>query len=541
VARHRAETQYQAARDAEQRGQYAKARELYAALQRQSPNTPAYAHRMGVVCIQLEDFTTAGKYFEHARKLDPQNPALLADMGYSAYLQKDYESAEALLRESVHLSPGDARATNNLAMALGYQGRYDESLETFQKFNPQTQALLNLAFVQSQRSDFLTAKATYERVLTAEPGNKVATKALQILVAELDPPPKSTATVASTTAVPAESDTAVTDVPHVTIRPAWDLAPLPAPTTPTPEAVAASAIPQTIPVDDPLPVPALTAQPAADPVSSESTSRWAPTQVSAVRPESKDEVTFELPERITTEPSDSLAASLLSVPPTAGDAEPVEVATESRVAAPNPGGETPEAAAPQVAAADSREANPPDAPDTAAELVVEAEPVVELVPAPPADELEGVLIGDDFAPEPESSDAEELAGLDWAQEKLAQDRRDIASGARVSADEQDCLHGYCPVVLRDERRLEPASDEYETEFQGQHFRFSSAAARERFLQHPHWYAPIEQGRDLLQVRSGSETLGSLEHACWFRHRLHLFSTAENLAAFRAAPRAYTVP
>ena len=32
--------------------------------------------------------------------------------------------------------------------------------------------------------------------------------------------------------------------------------------------------------------------------------------------------------------------------------------------------------------------------------------------------------------------------------------------------------------------------------------------------------------------------GSLDYAVWYRHRLHMFSSPENLAAFRAAPKTF---
>lgn len=513
LARHRADTQYQAAREAEQRGHYAKARDLYAELQRQSPNTPLYAHRMGVVCIQLKDFETAGKYFEHARSLDPRNPALLADMGYSAYLQKEYSSAEALLREAADLNSNDARAMNNLALAIGHQGRYDESLAIFRRSNSETQALLNIAFVQSQRNDFTTAQATYQQVLSTEPGNRIATRALQILVAELEKssapavaaaavtPPASTASAEAQSPVPND-----TDIPEVSIHPAEEFAPV---RQAAPIAVAA---PAPIAPDDPvaLPLPALVASaaeistPAPLPVLETVTStppgpaRWTPTQAPST-PSPSSDIVFELPER-----------------PNASDAsEPAVPRAEDQpivaLVAPEP------------------------------ELAAPANPVADNA-APIQDDLAGTFAEDDAAPEPMLPETEELAGLDWAQQTLADDRRAIEAGTKASPQNGDCLRGYCPVVLRDERRLEPAIGEFHAEFQGQTFRFSSAGARERFLQHPQWYAPVEQGQDILQARVGTDqVLGSLDHACWFRHRLHLFSNAENLAAFRAAPRAYTAP
>ena len=162
---------------------------------------------------------------------------------------------------------------------------------------------------------------------------------------------------------------------------------------------------------------------------------------------------------------------------------------------------------------------------------------VESVPPVAVDPLSNVFEGDENAPEPVSPGTEDLTDLDWARDELAQDRAAAADGAPSSLESGDCLRGYCPVALRDERRLAKGLDEYATEFQAQNYRFSSAEARDRFLEHPEWYVPAAGGLDILEVRRGQDvTSGSLDHACWFRHRLHMFSTEENLAAFRAAPR-----
>ena len=463
VARHRAETQFQAARDAEQRGQLEKARELYAALQRQSPNTPEYAHRMGVVCTQLQDHLTAGKYFEHARSLDPRNHALLADMGYSAYLQKDYKSAEALLSESVQLNSNDPRAINNLAMAIGFQGRYEESLASFRRVNPETQAMLNVAFIQSQRNEPETAMTTYQQILSREPGNKSATAALQQLTAS-----------------------------HPDIRPVQPIS--------EPAALASSAR-SPAPVKQPgwyvdLPSPREDIPPR-------------PTLIVSADEVPPSANTFEAP--IIT-PDNGDWGSSQSVAQSANPTKVVSAEGEF---------ELPRGAAPP------------------AELAAEATPVQQPAAAPqgaPSDDVANAFADGDNLPEAPRQEMDELTGLEWARTELAE-RQAATPETKDTTRSDDCLRGFCPVALRDERRLAPVSDEFTTEYQAQNYRFSSAAARDRFLEHPDWYVPVAGGLDIIEVKRGHELAqGSLDFAVWFRHRLHMFSNAENLAAFRAAPR-----
>jgi YHS domain-containing protein len=102
------------------------------------------------------------------------------------------------------------------------------------------------------------------------------------------------------------------------------------------------------------------------------------------------------------------------------------------------------------------------------------------------------------------------------------------------------LKGFCPVVLRDYRDLEDARSEYTVIYAGKQYWFSSEQAKQAFLLTPDAYAPVHGGVDLVHFEeTGEEVEGTLDYAAWFQGRLHLFSSAENKAAFIASPRAYS--
>ena len=158
----------------------------------------------------------------------------------------------------------------------------------------------------------------------------------------------------------------------------------------------------------------------------------------------------------------------------------------------------------------------------------------------PSDELASAFTDDDNRLETKSADAEELTGLEWVKDEQA-----TLAAAHSGTPETgfvelaDGLKGFCPVTIRDDQRLTAARDEFSFEYQSQVYRFSSTEALAKFQANPELYAPMAGGLDVVAVRQGSAVAnGSLDHAVWFRHRLHLFSTIENLAAFRAAPRTF---
>jgi len=505
VVRQRSATdQYRAALQAEQQQDFARARDEYAALQQQSPQVAAYAHRTGVVCTQLGDHATATKYFDHARQLEPSNASLLTDMGYSAIVQKDYARAEGLLDAAVRLRPDNTRAVNNLALAIGYQGRFDESLAAFRKINSESQSLANLAYIHSQRNERERAIDCYRRAIALDPNNKAAVASL----AQFDAPAQPAA--AAPVAV------ATTEQPLPTLSATVEPPPRHASEFETP------LVKQTFASQS---FPKATAARPRDRLSDEDElpffedgeSPARPAIATVSRTSSAADADFEKPLIVPEEPF----------------VAPVTAARETATIAGIAARETPE----------SETAAPREVPET----IWESDVVSPARPLPPqplieeqADELAHVFEDDGNRPETKVAESEELTGLEWAREQQA--ALDATSSVKPEtgfAESSDGLKGFCPVAIRDERRLASALDQYSCEHQAQTYRFCSAEALEKFLANPELYAPIAGGLDVVAVRQGSAVAnGTLDFAVWYRHRLHLFSTTENLAAFRAAPRTF---
>lgn len=94
------------------------------------------------------------------------------------------------------------------------------------------------------------------------------------------------------------------------------------------------------------------------------------------------------------------------------------------------------------------------------------------------------------------------------------------------------LKGFCPVALRDGRDLVDAKDEFTSNFEGRTYRFSNAEAKARFEKNPEKYAPAQGGLDVIMLgHTGQRIEGSLDHAVWYKDRLHLFSNQDSLETF----------
>ncbi len=94
------------------------------------------------------------------------------------------------------------------------------------------------------------------------------------------------------------------------------------------------------------------------------------------------------------------------------------------------------------------------------------------------------------------------------------------------------LKGFCPVALRDDRQLVDAQAEFAVVHKARTYHLSSRDAMQKFESDPQKYAPVASGHDVILLTvEGRRVEGSLDHAVWYKDRLHLFATRETLTRF----------
>ena len=172
------ESQLALARLMERRGESQQAEQILHALQAKSPHDPRPYHRLAVIAVRKNDFAQAEKLFQTAQSLGPPTADLLSDLGYCYYLQQRLPEAKAVLNQALQLESNHASATNNLALAVGAEGRFDESLSLFKRVNKEAQAYANLAYVLAQYGDLVRSQQVYERALTLDNSMREAAKAM---------------------------------------------------------------------------------------------------------------------------------------------------------------------------------------------------------------------------------------------------------------------------------------------------------------------------------------------------------------------------
>lgn len=154
------------ARSLEKQGDLQRAADLYQGISSQHPKDGRAVHRLAIVHDQQAQFDKSAELFRKALKLQPGNPDIFCDLGYSQYLQQRWSESEMNLRQALALAPEHRRAHNQLGLVLAQLDRRTEALAEFRKAGgTAAEAHLNTALVLSMNGRLEDARREYEFAL----------------------------------------------------------------------------------------------------------------------------------------------------------------------------------------------------------------------------------------------------------------------------------------------------------------------------------------------------------------------------------------
>lgn len=178
------ETKLMLGRAHENEGKSEQAEKLYREVLALDQENGLACHRLGVVLMSRGETDGGLLYLEQANLLLPDQPDIVADLGY-AYLESGQpEQSLPLLREAYQRNPQDKRIVNNFAQALGLTGEYDQSFALFRQIMTEAEATSNLAYIHAQTGNGQKAMELYSRALDLDPELRPAANAL-IQLAEM--------------------------------------------------------------------------------------------------------------------------------------------------------------------------------------------------------------------------------------------------------------------------------------------------------------------------------------------------------------------
>jgi Flp pilus assembly protein TadD len=120
---------------------------------------------LGSAYDQTGQHARARAAYQKALAQNPQEVAIHNNLGMSYILEGDLKSAESSLRRAQRLPEGEFNQTlrQNLALAVGLQGRFDEAREIASRDLPPKQVEENLAFLQKM----LNQQNTWQQLKSA--------------------------------------------------------------------------------------------------------------------------------------------------------------------------------------------------------------------------------------------------------------------------------------------------------------------------------------------------------------------------------------
>lgn len=106
----------------------------------------------GSIYDQIGRPDEARRHYEHALRISPGQPTVLANLGLSHALSRQLPQAEQILRQAAAHPEADQRIRQNLALVVGLQGRFAEAEEIARRDLPPAEAEQNVAYLRQMLS-----------------------------------------------------------------------------------------------------------------------------------------------------------------------------------------------------------------------------------------------------------------------------------------------------------------------------------------------------------------------------------------------------
>lgn len=116
----------------------------------QTPDMPDWKLMSAQAAIhdQIGNHERARSIYYQAMKIAPEEPSLLNNLGLSHLLSHELPEAEYMLRKAAALPGADSRVRQNLALALGLQGKFEEAETVARAELDPHQAEANIAYLR---------------------------------------------------------------------------------------------------------------------------------------------------------------------------------------------------------------------------------------------------------------------------------------------------------------------------------------------------------------------------------------------------------
>jgi Flp pilus assembly protein TadD len=133
-----------------------------------TPDQPDWRilNAQGAVLDQMGKHAEAQRYYDTALRMEPNEPAILSNLGLSYALSKNLERAEETLRRAAADPRADRKVKQNLGVVLALRAKFDEAEKVTTSVLPPEQARSNVAYFR----EMIGSGAKPSRTKTASAG-----------------------------------------------------------------------------------------------------------------------------------------------------------------------------------------------------------------------------------------------------------------------------------------------------------------------------------------------------------------------------------
>jgi tetratricopeptide (TPR) repeat protein len=161
------------AREAMERGNWDKSRQLYLQALSLKPDSPDVHYGLATVCFQMNDLPSAAYHFKEVTRLDPLRAGAYINLGAVYNLLDQFDDAIPALRRGIQLDAQRAEGHYNLALVYRRKGEIDLAIQSYQealRANPRmADAHYNLANLYVERREYARALPHYKLALQLRP------------------------------------------------------------------------------------------------------------------------------------------------------------------------------------------------------------------------------------------------------------------------------------------------------------------------------------------------------------------------------------
>lgn len=141
-------------------------------LLRDDPKNPRLVdtyNSLGIISDLHSDFALAMLYYQEAEQLAPGNPVITNNLGYSFYMQEQWQQAEAAFNRALQSDSAYAPAWRNLGLTYARQQRYDDALNALEQTMAQHQAYNDIGYICMISGEYEDAARFFRKAIDTNP------------------------------------------------------------------------------------------------------------------------------------------------------------------------------------------------------------------------------------------------------------------------------------------------------------------------------------------------------------------------------------